>query len=136
MSTPEESPLYPVCFDFGEDYPKQEWELLLALFCRHSSLSLGYVLSVAQHSAWIYCELEMQAEYIMRGQNTIFAAFAEEARALPDPGVVENVTTWNQLAAKVQTLPFVLARKQHIREITFSLEPPSLPPPNFRWDEA
>ena len=65
LSWPEESPLFPVCFDFREDYLQQEWELLLALFCRHQYLSLGYALSVAQHSAWIYCKSEMQAEYII-----------------------------------------------------------------------
>src|SRR5260370_2794353 len=41
LSCPEKSSLYPVHFDFGEDYPKQEWELFFPLFCPPHSLHLS-----------------------------------------------------------------------------------------------
>src|SRR5260370_35750179 len=53
-SWPKVSLFYSVCLDFGNDYPVQEWELLLALYCCYSSLSEGYTLSASLSHGWVH----------------------------------------------------------------------------------
>src|SRR5260370_12437590 len=54
FSWPKTCLFYSVCLDFGSDYLVQEWELLLALYCRYGSLSKGYTLSTSLGRAWVH----------------------------------------------------------------------------------
>src|SRR5258708_4077254 len=54
LSWPETHLFYSVCLNFGSDYPVQEWELLLALYCHYGSLSEGYTLSTSLGHAWVH----------------------------------------------------------------------------------
>jgi len=51
---PDDSLFYSICLDFGNDYPVQEWELLLAMYHCYGSLSEGYTLSTPLCHAWVH----------------------------------------------------------------------------------
>src|SRR5260370_34867900 len=85
---PEESPSFPVQFDFGDYYPPQEWELLLSLYCCYRCTSAGYALSATQQSTWIHFQLQIQANHAIQLQNTSHATFLEAAEVLPAPETV------------------------------------------------
>src|SRR5260370_22956233 len=51
---PNDSLFYSICLDFRNDYPVQEWELLLAMYHCYSSLSEGYTLSAPLCHTWVH----------------------------------------------------------------------------------
>ena len=122
LSWPKTCLFYSVCLDFGNNYPVQEWELLLALYHCYSSLSKGYTLSTSLSHAWVHFSSKQQAIDVIQSLNQIYTMYVGEAKAWPDLNVNGDLIPWNHMYEEIQTLLFLQARKQHNDELVSSLE--------------
>src|SRR5260370_17958061 len=89
-------------------YQPRESKLLLALFHRFCSMSIGYSLSTKDDCAWIHFNSGPATAQAIQEQNNIFDLFQGKAEAFLDPNAAE-VSQWYPVTNEVQALPFMLA---------------------------
>src|SRR6266478_8339177 len=100
--------LFSMWLDLLGWYPPWESELLLALFCRFHSISIGYSLSAEDDCTWIHFDSRPAAAQAIQEQNNLFDLFQGKAEAFPDPNAAE-VSQWYPVANEVQALSFMQA---------------------------
>src|SRR5260370_17607777 len=79
--------LFSMWLDLLGQYPPQESELLLALFHRFHSISIGYSLSTEDDCAWIHFDSRPATAQAIQEQNNIFDLFqgTAESSLVPNP---------------------------------------------------